>query len=218
MDGCSAPIGLGLFMGCAMVFILLLVGIGLAGTKLGWGGGSGTFSGTISTTLSTQIPPNFARLFSEAEEKSGVPAPMIAAIYLTEHHTDTFGRDLTSPDQVLSPCKENKSGAAGPMQFLKTSWPASKLKAAGITSPDRCKYRDSIIGAGFLLDGKADYPSVKAVCKKDSAGKWQMTDSCISIWGQSYCGVGGCNNMNCGAPKYLYCEEVVRKYKLVVSG
>jgi hypothetical protein len=206
MNGCSA-----------MVFLLLLVGVGLAGVQLGGGSGSGSFSGTVSTTLSAKIPPNFAQLFSEAEEKSGVPAPMIAALYLTERHKDSFGGDLKSIDQVLSPCKENGSGAAGPMQFIPTSWPASGLKAVGITNPDRCKYRDSIIGAGLLLDGKAKYPSVKSVCKKNGAGEWLMTDACVSTWGQSYCGVGGCNDKNCGAPKYLYCEEVLRKYKLVVS-
>jgi hypothetical protein len=103
------------------------------------------------------------------------------------------------------------------MQFIPTSWPESKLRAIGITNPDRCKYRDSIIGAGLLMAGKVKYDAVKSYCKKDSAGAWIMTDRCISEWGQAYCGVGGCNDKNCGGTEYRYCEQVLRKYKLVVG-
>lgn len=177
-----------------------------------------------SEGLSAQVPPIFGSIFTEAEKLSGTPSALVAAIYLTEHHTDSFGKDLPTINATFQEvygksCTENGSGAAGPMQFIPASWSgvASKLKAAGISSPDRCKFRDSIIGAGFLLAGKANFDWVKEACKVGDDGKVVLTDLCISRWGQAYCGVGGCNNRACGAPKYLYCEEVVRKYKLVVG-
>jgi hypothetical protein len=144
----------------------------------------------------------------------------MAAIYLTEKHTDSFGADLPSLDHKLDPCTENASGAAGPMQFIPGSWNgvADDLQSIGISSPDRCKYRDSIIGAAFLLKGKLTFNWVQETCDSKDPSTVTYTDSCISNWGQSYCGVRGCDHVNCGAPKYLYCEEVVRKFKLVVGG
>lgn len=174
--------------------------------------------------INSEVPAVFASLFTESSEKTGVPSALIAALYLTEHHTDSFGKDLPSVNATFqevygSPCEENGSGAAGPMQFIPKSWSGvvPNLKKVGISSPDRCNFRDSIMGAGFLLKGKLKFKWVADVCKVDSDGKVKMTDECVSRWGQAYCGVKGCNNSACGAPDYLYCEEVLRKYKLVVE-
>lgn len=217
--GVLGALGVFISSGCgiSLVIIFILIGVSSA-VGIDWFGSNSNSSAISPEGLNLSIvPPNYASLFTEASQKSHVPAALIAALYLTEHHTDSFGKDLKSIDQVLSPCTENSSGAAGPMQFIPGSWPASGLKAIGIASPDRCKYRDSIIGAGLLLAGKVKYPSVQAVCKKNSTGEWVMTDKCISDWGQSYCGVGGCHSSACSNSHYLYCEEVVRKYKLVAG-
>lgn len=217
------PVEVAVGCGCLMVFALgamFMVGVGVFALNNGDSSGSTLSNGPLSDQLSSMVPPNYAQLFSDAENFSGVPAPMVAALYLTERHSDSFGADLPSLDYVMSPCKENASGAAGPMQFVQLSWNGvvDDLQGIGITNPDRCAYKDSIIGAGFLLKGKFKYAWVQESCSLDAAGNYLMTDECISRWGQSYCGVKGCNDANCGAPDYLYCEEVVRKYHIVIGG
>jgi hypothetical protein len=171
--------------------------------------------------LSSIIPPNFGSLFTEAGIHTGVAPAMVAAIYMTEHHTDTFGADLPSLDYVMDPCTENYAGAAGPMQFIPSSWAGvvDDLQSIGISDPDRCSYRDSIIGAAFLLRGKLGFDWVQATCKTTDLTSLSYTDDCVSRWGQSYCGVDACYDKACSniEKDYLYCVEVVRKYKLAVS-
>ncbi len=205
--------------GCGCLLVLMVVALFAMGLFAMTHPDSFEKSSNYSANLSTKVPENFAKIFSAAEEKTGVPAAMIAARYLTEHHTGSFGKDLPSVDYVLSPCHENGSTAAGPMQFIRSSWNGvvDNLEKAGIDSPDRCSYHDSIIGAGFLLKGKFKFGWVQEVCDLDKNGDYKMTDECISRWGQAYCGINGCHDDNCGAPQYLYCEEVVRKYHIVIG-
>lgn len=173
-----------------------------------------------SEGLSDIVPPNFASIFTEAGRHTGVAPALVAAIYLTEKHTDSFGADLLFIDDRLDPCTENYAGAAGPMQFITSSWEGvvDDLQGIGISSPDRCKYRDSIIGAAFLLKGKLSFGWVQEECDSTDPSLVTYTDSCVSNWGQSYCGVRGCDHTACGAPSYLYCEEVVRKFRLALGG
>lgn len=203
----------------AALGIAAMVAIGVFAFNNMGGSGVSDIEYTKPEGLSSTVPPNFASLFTEAGNYTGVAPAMIAAIYLTEHHSDTFGEDLPSLDYKLSPCTENSAGAAGPMQFIPSSWDnvVDDLQRIGISSPDRCRFRDSIIGAGFLLKGKLGYEWVQEECKTTSLEDVSYTDGCVSRWGQSYCGIKGCHNSACGAPGYLYCEEVVRKYKLVVE-
>ena len=211
LGGCAA-IALG------MAFVLLLIGLQAYATLITGTGSNKDDQGLISPEgLSDMVPPVFASLFTEAGQKSGVAPAMVAAIYLTEHHTSTFGKDLPSTDYALDPCTENSSGAAGPMQFIPSSWNGvvDNLKSVGIENPDRCKYRDSIIGAAFLLRGKLKFDWVQAACKTTDLTSLVYSDDCISRWGQSYCGVDACDAPACGGTKYRYCEQVVIKYHLV---
>ncbi len=211
--------------GCAAIAgTILLLGMMTALNVFSLNNGGSLSSGIAFVSpegLSDIVPPNYGSLFTEAGKATGVAPAMVAAIYMTEHHTDSFGADLPSLDYALSPCTENYAGAAGPMQFITSSWNGvvDDLQAYGISSPDRCKYRDSIIGAAFLLKGKLRYDWVQTACKTTDLTTLAYTDDCVSRWGQSYCGVDACRDKACSnvARGYFYCEEVVRKYKLAVS-
>jgi|GEM_PF-1843490 len=213
--------GKGLAIGC-LVQIFIFVFVILLATAMA---NPDAAADTIDTTdanyaqsgnLSEKVPPNFATLFKEAAAKFELDPAIVAGIYLTEHHTDSFGKDIPSLDAVESGCESNSSGARGPMQIIDSTWTgtARTLKAAGIASPDRCKYRDAIWGGAAVIKYKIkSQPDTRRECKVDKDGKTTWNDACIKAVGRSYC--GACDGPACGTHGYNYCDQMLRHYKLV---
>jgi len=214
-------------LGCVFILVISLVFIGM----FSQGGGSllhnadatelnidpSTF--TDNTNFSTVVPTNFATLFKDAGSKTKVPASLIAAIYLTEHHTDTFGKDIPSLNARDDDCETSFAGAVGPMQITNSTWssPARALESQfGITAPDRCRYYDAFLAAGLVIKGKTTWhPAIKKACTFDASGNvadWN-DDDCIEAIGMSYC--GACTGKACGTNGFNYCEQTLRHYKMV---
>lgn len=142
----------------------------------------------------------------------------MAGIYLTEHHTDSFGKDIPSLDATEKNCSSNGSGARGPMQIIDGTWSGvvPKLKDKGIASPDRCKYRDAIWGGAAVIKGKiAGQPDAKRDCKIDKNGDIAWTDACIKSVGRAYC--GACSGPACGTHGYNYCDQTLRHFKIAAG-
>lgn len=94
--------------------LLLLVGV-LIGAIYGALGAPNTCQPHQGTTTADQIPPNYLALYQKAGTKYGIPWPILAAVGGTE---SDHGRSR-SPGVHSG---QNHAGAAGPMQFLASTW------------------------------------------------------------------------------------------------
>lgn len=171
--------------------------------------------GTPTGNLSDKVPKNYATLIKEAGSKFKLDPAIIAGIYLTEHHTDSFGKDIPSLDAYESGCSSNSSGARGPMQIIDGTWSGvvDNIQRAGISNPDRCRYRDAFYGGAAVIRGKLGFSSTKAACDiKDSKDTPNYSDECIKMIGHRYC--GACTGTACGTRGYNYCDQTLRHYNL----
>jgi len=87
------------------------------------------------------IPPHYLRLYRQAARPPGLPWTVLAAIGDLE---SDHGRN--PPD-----CTPNAAGAAGPMQFLATTWVAYGIDGNRDGRTDRCDPADAIPGTANYL-------------------------------------------------------------------
>lgn len=173
--------------------------------------------------LSSKVPPNLATLFKEAAAQFDLDPAIIAGIYLTEHHTDSFGKDIASLDATQANCTKNSSGAQGPMQIIDSTWTgvSKKLISKGIENPDRCKWRDAIWGGAAVIRGKitrngGQSDAISACGITSSNDTPNYSDNCIRKIGRAYC--GACDGPACGTNGYNYCDQTLRHYNISRSG
>lgn len=164
--------------------------------------------------LSSVVPPNFATLFKEAATFYHLSPAIVAAIYLTEHHTDSFGADI-SLNEVQSNCDVSSAGALGPMQLMPSNWQIwvqNEASKFDIKNPNPCRYRDSILaGARYINREIFVYNWTGCKITTDKYVIW--TSSCIMNVGEHYC--GACTGPACGTNGYDYCQQTLRHYRLV---
>ena len=87
------------------------------------------------------IPPHYLRLYRKAARPPGLPWNVLAAIGDIE---SDHGRN--PPD-----CTPNAAGAAGPMQFLATTWATYGIDGDHDGHTDRCDPADAIPAAAHYL-------------------------------------------------------------------
>ncbi len=206
--------------GCfaSSVFIIFIVAL-----TVGLLGGNSDSTDKVTAVsageLTSKIPDNYAQLFKEAAGAFKIDPAILVAIYMTEHHIDSFTKkDLKSLEAVEVGCSSNSSGARGPMQIIDGTWGGvvGKLKDKGIKSPDRCKYRDAFYGGAAVIVGKIKgQPDARRDCdiSKDGLSGW--TDACVKSVGRAYC--GACSGPACGTRGYNYCLHTLKSYKYALG-
>lgn len=196
-------------------FPFILGGIILFAFLANGGTSQATTAPAANTDLSSVVPPNFAAIFNEAAEYYHLNPAIIAAIYLTEHHTDSFGKDLPSLSYAEPTCTISFAGAVGPMQLTSGPWQAFAQNDApkfNITNPNPCRYRDSILGGARYINREI-FTGWAASCQTKNGYVVAWTDACIKEIGEHYC--GACTGPACGTNGYNYCEQTLRHFNLV---
>lgn len=165
--------------------------------------------------INNKVPPNFATAINEASQKTGVDSALIAATFLNEHHSTSFGKDISSVNATEPNCGANSSGAIGPMQIIDNSWSGGEVaKLLGKSSADRCVYLDAFTGGALVIKNKMTRSDVKSACSTSKSGSY--TDGCLKAIANAYC--ADCNNKSaCSPGNYNYCDEFVKRYKLVLA-
>lgn len=202
---------------CLLAFGMILLFAVSAYASIYNKGGVADNSSTNTATgeLSDTVPPNFATLIKEAAGAFKLEPAIVASIYLTEHHIEKFGKDIPSLDYVQLNCQANSSGALGPMQIIDGTWKGvdDKLIAKGISSPNRCRYRDAFFGGAAVIKGKiSGQPDARSACGITNDDKTaNYTDDCVRKIGRAYC--GACTGPACGRKGYNYCEHNLEAFK-----
>jgi hypothetical protein len=205
-----------LLAGCSCLFIAP-ASVLFIGQESGTETPGGTTPGEC---LSDKVPPNWAFIITEAGKKLDVPPAMIAAIYLTEHHSTTFGGDI-DPNGRETPCSESYAGAKGPFQIMPEE--AKQLEARadelGLSKPtDVCRYRDGAYAGAMVIKGKMGYTKATKACpagKVEKGFKDSLTNDEIKRIACRYCGC--CTCKGCGSSKFDYCDFALQRFKDVAA-
>lgn len=155
----------------AVVFILLpVVLIGAA---------AGAIGGSQSTMLSATsgIPMNMFVLYVEAAHRFDIPAPVLAAI----------GKVECDHDRNPACAHPNSAGAAGPMQFLPSTFVAYSW-ASGNPNPSIYDERDSVFAAAAMLAADGVKTDVRGAVYAYNHS-WDYVDLVLR-WAQTYAAVG----------------------------
>ncbi len=219
----------GLIWFCLPIVVALILGIFLIIfiPAAGWGIGQEE-EGTITQTPTTQltgIPTGWNQIIQEAAKEIDVPPLIVAAIYLTEHHTTTFGGDI-NPAKEDPNCEISYAGARGPWQLMPNWWygddaplvkNASKWKLKiehekvglkFIPYVNVCYYREAAFGGAYVIRAKMNNANIY---KKYNDS---LTDEKVKEIAKRYC--GGCTDRGCGNANFNYCEFALERYKELV--
>jgi len=170
----------------------------------------------------TGVPQGLAEIFIEAGKAFNIPPALIAAIYLTEKHSNVFPQKPIDSNTIESPCVTSGAGAKGPCQIMPSEWKnfVNLVQSGKIPNykhkddPNICRYYDSFFASAMVINAKLT--EQKDTNRNCCGGKKPCTervwsDECIKSIGRAYCGC--CTCTGCGGSKYDYCAEVLRHYK-----
>ncbi len=200
--------------GCIFFCIAFFVFIGIAPASVLFIGQKSENPNTGTTPgecLSDQVPPNWASVITEAGQKLDVPPAMIAAIYLTEHHSTTFGEDIDVNGRE-EPCGESYAGAKGPFQLMPGFQRAVEDRAdeLGLSKPtDVCRYRDGTYGGAIAVKSKMNAARI------NKGFNDSLSDEEVKQIARRYCGCCACRG--CGNSGFDYCDFALERYKEVVG-
>lgn len=114
----------------------------------------------------TVVPPGWWEVITFGAEKFNIPPEIIAAILLTEKHTDKFPNNI-DPNGKENPCTKSYAGATGPFQIMPSEVrdavyyhsDAIKRDKLRITNNvnSACYYKEGAWLAAFVLQSKMNY-------------------------------------------------------------
>lgn len=187
----------GLVLIAALLLIAMLMVLALGGGAAALGGGAAALGGTGSKGLSAEpvqaeasalaqgeIPSTYLRLYLAAAQRYGIDWSILAGIGRVECD---HGRDR-SPS-CTQEGSQNAAGAAGPMQFLASTWQRYGVDGDGDGRADRWDPADAIFSAAnYLRAAGAPGNYSKAIYAYNHA--WWYVDE-VKAWAARYRGTGG---------------------------
>jgi hypothetical protein len=163
--------------------MLVAAVVGLGGTGLDVGGSSGGSSAVTSAFAQREIPPEYLRLYQDAAQRYGVDWAILAGIGRVECD---HGRDPAP--SCTREGSTNGAGAAGPMQFLASTWAQYGVDGNGDGRADRWDAADAIYSAANYLRASGAPADAEGAIFAYNHARWYVAE--VQRWAALYRGSG----------------------------
>jgi Transglycosylase SLT domain len=164
------------------IAIAIVVAAAMGGVGVATGSGGGESSGTAPSSLALrEIPPRYLQLYEQAAARYGLDWAVLAGIGRVECD---HGRD--ADPSCTQEGAVNAMGAAGPMQFIASTWARYGVDGDGDGRIDRWDPADAIFAAAnYLAHSGAPSDYARAIFAYNHADSYVSE---VEIWAARYRG------------------------------